>query len=340
MENNKINFKRKISSIIYHHYNNCPKYKKILDFINFDFSKKIRLREFPYLPVNLFKEEDLLSIPKNKIFKVLNSSGTSGNKLSKIYLDKENSYNQVKALNNIMREILGKKRLPMLIIDNFTDNLDRSNFNAKIAAINGFSIFGKNHTYLLNNNRQIDYKILNNFLTKYGDEPFLIFGFTFKIYENLIKNLSLKKSLRDFSKGIIVHGGGWKKLNNLKIDNNKFKIFLKDKLNVKKVFNYYGLIEQTGSIFLECLNCNSFRTNQYTEVLIRDKNLNILPEGKKGFVQLFSLLPKSYPGNIILTEDIGEIVKKNNNCKFCKNETNFLIHGRFPKSIIRGCSDI
>ena len=36
--------------------------------------------------------------------------------------------------------------------------------------------------------------------------------------------------------------------------------------------------------------------------------------GKKGLLQLFSLLPTSYPGHNILTEDIGEIVDK----KKCK----------------------
>ena len=67
--------------------------------------------------------------------------------------------------------------------------------------------------------------------------------------------------------------------------------------------------------------------------------MNILPSGKKGFVQLFSLLPTSYPGHIILTEDVGEIVDNNKSCQTCKDETNFLIYGRFAQSIVRGCSD-
>ena len=31
-----------------------------------------------------------------------------------------------------------------------------------------------------------------------------------------------------------------------------------------------------------------------------------MPENKRGFVQLISTLPTSYPGHSILTEDIGE----------------------------------
>ena len=79
-------------------------------------------------------------------------------------------------------------------------------------AINGFSIFGKNHTYILKKDNAIDYETLNNFLIKYGDKPFLIFGFTFSIYENLIIKLDTSKLSKNFSKGLILHGGGWKKI--------------------------------------------------------------------------------------------------------------------------------
>ena len=40
-------------------------------------------------------------------------------------------------------------------------------------------------------------------------------------------------------------------------------------------------------------------------------------KGKKGFIQLFSIIPTSYPGHNILTEDLGEIVD-NSKC-ICAN---------------------
>ena len=53
-----------------------------------------------------------------------------------------------------------------------------------------------------------------------------------------------------------------------------------------------------------------------------------------------SLLPTSYPGHNILTEDVGEIVS--DNCKYCnsKNIKQFRIYGRIKNSDIRGCSNI
>ena len=46
------------------------------------------------LPVRIFKKHDLQSVPRNKVIKKLVSSGTSGQELSKIYLDKENARSQ------------------------------------------------------------------------------------------------------------------------------------------------------------------------------------------------------------------------------------------------------
>ena len=51
--------------------------------------------------------------------------------------------------------------------------INRSSFNAKIAAINGFSVFGKEYTYIINQDDTINYDKINEFLKKFGDEPFL-----------------------------------------------------------------------------------------------------------------------------------------------------------------------
>ena len=330
-------FKKDLNQLTFYHYKNSSHYKKILDFLGFKPNKTHEIDKLPFIPVRIFKEFDLMSIKKDKIIKTLNSSGTSSNKRSKIYLDKQNAYNQVKVLQNITNNILGKDRLPMLIIDKKIHTTNRNNFNARIAAINGFSIFGKNHTYLINEKDEIDYDILNNFLEKYSTEIFFVFGFTSLVYENLIKKLSKKLIFNNFNKAILIHGGGWKKLENIKVSNKIFKTRLNDKFNLHKIYNYYGLVEQTGSIFFEC-KCGYFVASDFSEVLVRDSNFNRVKNNKKGFLQLLSLLPTSYPGHNIITEDIGEIIDKKK-CKCKLSGTRFLVHGRYPKAELRGCSD-
>ena len=64
-----------------------------------------------------------------------------------------------------------------------------------------------------------------------------------------------------------------------------------------------------------------------------------MKNGNRGFIQLLSLLPTSYPGHSILTEDIGEIVD-NKNCSCPLYGKRFLVHGRIKEAEIRGCSDV
>ena len=329
-------FLKEISKLTKFHYNNSKEYRKIIDLLYPSKTNKT-IESIPFIPAKLFKDIDLKSIPNSKVFKILQSSGTSGGNPSKIYLDKENAKKQTLVLNEIVSKILGKKRIPMLIIDEKKDIFDPKKFDAKTAAILGFSLFGSSHHYLIKD-KIIDYKSLNNFLDKYSGNDFLIFGFTSYVYKFLIKNIERKKIKKNFSKGTLIHGGGWKKMEAIKISNKIFKQELKEKLKLKNIFNYYGLIEQTGSIFFECKKCNCFTTSKYSDVLIRDKNFKTLKNNNKGFIQLLSLLPKSYPGHSILTEDIGKIVE--NNCSLCLGSKKFIVYGRAEKSEIRGCSDV
>jgi phenylacetate-coenzyme A ligase PaaK-like adenylate-forming protein len=330
-------FKNYLNKLTLHHSNNSKEYKKLINYLGYSVKKKNEIDKIPFIPVRLFKELNLLSIKKDKIIKVLSSSGTTGNKLSKIYLDKKNALNQVKVLQKIMNKILGNQRLPMLIIDKNIKNINRTNFNARIAAINGFSLFGKEHTFLLDEKNKIDYAKLNKFLSKYGKNKFFVFGFTSFIFENLMEKLKINKINSDFKNAILLHGGGWKKLEKKKITNEVFKKRIFKKFNLKSVFNYYGLVEQTGSIFVEC-KCGYFITSNFSDVLIRDSNFNLETENTKGFLQLFSLLPTSYPGHNILTEDIGEVIK-DPKCSCSIQGKRFLVHGRVEKAEIRGCSD-
>ena len=334
--NKSKDFLGKINKLNNFHYENSSQFRKIIDLI-YPLKKIKILEDIPFIPAKLFKELELKSIPNKKVFKILNSSGTSSGKPSKIYLDKDNARTQTLVLNKIVTKIIGKKRLPMLIIDEKKIIQDPSKFDAKTAAIIGFSMFGSNHQYLIKDG-SIDYENLNIFLDKFAKQKFLIFGFTSLVYEQLINKLDIKKIKSFFENSILIHGGGWKKMEKIKISNEIFKRKLNKSLKINHIINYYGLIEQTGSIFFECNKCGCFTPSEYSEVLIRDKNFKTLPKNKKGFIQLLSILPKSYPGHSILTEDIGQLVNKN--CKFCKITKKFRVYGRAEQSEIRGCSDV
>ena len=100
---------------------------------------------------------------------------------------------------------------------------------------------------------------------------FFIFGFTSFIYEYLFNKLSMRLLKHNFKNGILLHGGGWKKMEKIKVSNRIFKQKLFNKLKLKNIHNYYGLVEQTGSIFLDCKKCGCFVTSIYSDIIIRDK---------------------------------------------------------------------
>ena len=330
-------FSKQLQLLNKYHFKNSANYRNIIKKMNINIDKEKILENMPFIPTRIFKDHDFLSTSKKKIVKILKSSGTSANKPSKIYLDKFNANNQFKVLQHIVSSKIGSKRIPMLVIDNDTRKLDRSQFGARIAAINGFSIFASDIFFLLKND-QIDYVNFQKFINKYKDTKIFVFGFTFKIYETLVlkyqnkgnNNLNLKNS-------ILIHGGGWKKLEHLKISNIEFKRNLQKKFKMQNIYNYYGLVEQTGSIFFEC-DCGFMVTSNYSEVLIRNENFKVVEDGNYGFIQLMSLLPTSYPGHNILTEDIGCIINEKCKCKIKGKK--FLIKGRVENAEIRGCSDV
>ncbi len=345
---NPLKFKKKFKkkfflsfqkSLTKFHYERCYEYKKILNSKSIKISKIKKLEQIPYLPTKIFKDYSLKSIQNKQIVKIMNSSGTSNNNLSKIILDKNTSINQIKVLTKLVKSVIGDLRLPMIIIDSKSIITDRTKFSARVAGILGFSNFSKDTLFALNENMKLDYDNVLKFLNKYKNQKILIFGFTYLIYENFLQDLIKNQKKIDLSKTIMIHGGGWKKLTNLNISNKEFKSKLKKITKINKIYNYYGMVEQTGSIFFECSEGN-FHTSLFNDIIIRNNtNLKVNKTGEKGIIQIFSLIPKSYPGHSILTEDEG-IILGEGDCACGIKSKYFNVLGRMENSEIRGCSDV
>lgn len=320
-----------------HHYLNCDQYRKILDVCAFDPTSKNDINEIPPIPVRLFKDYDLLSVKKSQIIKTMTSSGTSGQGFSRIFLDRITSTNQTKVLIKIVSSFTGTKRLPMLIIDTKSVLKDRNLFSARGAGILGFSMLGFDVTYALDEDMQIDLNTVDAFCKKYRDKNILIFGFTFMIFEYFFKKLAKASKQLALENSILIHGGGWKKLNDEAVDNNTFKRLLKSVCGVKRVYNYYGMVEQTGSIFMEC-EAGYLHSSIFSDVTVLKTDFSECGMHERGLIQLSSLLPFSYPGHIILSEDAGEIIGEDE-CSCGRQGKYFKVHGRVMDAEIRGCSN-
>jgi hypothetical protein len=326
-----------LSALGEHHRVASPEYARILHATGHGAPKHYSaIEDLPYLPVGLFKSHLIKSIPDDQISATMTSSGTTGQAVSRIILDRETASLQTKALSTVLSHAIGKKRPPMLIVDSKKTIRDPRLISARGAGVLGLMRFGRDHAFLLDDQMTPDPETLRAFLDRHGSEPFLIFGFTFMVWQYLYE--TVKIGGYDLSKGTLIHSGGWKKLVELSVDNLTFRARLSAACSLENVYNFYGMVEQMGSIFLEGEDGLLYPPN-FVDVLIRDPlTLEPLPIGKPGLVQVLSLVPRSYPGHSLLTEDIGMIHSVDSGVGNRMGKA-LSITGRAPKTELRGCSD-
>ena len=323
------------------HQKNCPEYRSMLEAVGFDAARIRSYKEIPFLPVRLFKELELKSIPKEDVVKTMTSSGTTGQAVSRIYLDRATSANQQKTMVKIVSDFTGSSRMPMIIIDCPSVVKNRAMFSARGAGILGFSIFGAKKIYALDDDMKLDVDGLKEFLIKYGEQRILLFGFTFMIWQHFYKELLRLKEKGitfDLSNGVLIHGGGWKKLVSEAVSHDEFHRRMEEACGLKDIHDYYGMVEQTGCIYMEC-ECGHLHASNFSDVIIRRPiDFSEADIGETGIIQVVSTIPESYPGHSLLTEDEGMVLGIDD-CPCGRKGKYFKINGRLKNAEIRGCSD-
>ncbi len=329
---------RELLALTEYHREKCPAYRKMTNALGFSADCVKSTEDIPFLPVRLFKELELRSVPDDQLFKTMTSSGTSGQRPSRIYLDRETAANQQKTLVRIAQSFLKASRMPMIIIDSPSVLKDRAMFSARGAGILGFSLFARHKIYALKDDMMIDLDGIRAFLEKNQGKRILLFGFTFMVWQYLYEALSEMKEKVDFGDSILVHGGGWKKLAEKAVSPEQFRRALKETCGIMEVSNYYGMVEQTGCVYMEC-EYGHLHASTYSDVIIRRGcDFSEADMGERGIIQVVSLLPKSYPGHSLLTEDEGVLLGVDD-CPCGRKGKYFSVIGRLANAEMRGCSD-
>lgn len=328
-----------LSELTLRHADRCEPYRKILQAHGWPHGGSCAVEQIPFIPVRMFKEYELSSIDSASVHKVLSSSGTTSQRVSKIMLDRDTAMAQSRALVSILQQFLGKARLPMLIIDHPRVIKNRAAFSARGAGILGLSTFGRDHTYALRDeDMTLDLDAIAAFAERHRGQRVLLFGFTFMVWKYFAEALRTLDAAPRFDDAVLIHSGGWKKLHDEAVDDRTFRQVLADTLGIRAVHNFYGMVEQVGSVFVECEH-GRLHTPAFAEVLIRDaRDWLVLPAGRPGLIQVLSLLPTSYPGHSLLTEDVGEWTGVDD-CPCGRLGRTFRVHGRVPRAEVRGCSD-
>lgn len=326
---------KELNKLVEHHQAKCSPYARLIKLFWPKKQPYSRLTDVPYLPVNLFKTQDLKSIPNEEVFKILRSSGTTSLHPSKIYLSKEAAQRQTEALAEVITSFIGPKRLPMLVFDHPDVIKNLAHYSARGAALVGMLTFGRDIHYAFTSDGQINVELIKEWASRHLEEPVLLFGLTSFVYESLEKLALTPLSLPN---GILIHSGGWKKLTERAVTNAQFKDKLAAVLGVKRCHNFYGMVEQIGSVFMEC-EAGYFHAPSFADVIVRNTRTWSEAEiGETGVIEVLSCLPDSYPGQALLTEDLGKIVGSDD-CPCGRKGKYFVVEGRVPQAEIRGCSD-
>ncbi|MBP4067873.1 acyl-protein synthetase [Aeromonas sp. MaB10011B] len=317
------------------HAQGCPAFANILS--AFGWGPASTYQELPYLAARLFKLAQWQSVPQDEVFKVLTSSGTTGTP-SRIVLDRETAALQSKVLVKILQEFVGKQRLPMLLVEQPALIQNRSGFSARGAGALGLSFLGRDHTYALDEQMRPNWPVIEAFCDKYAGQPVLLFGFTFMVWQCLLEPLRERGLELPLTQGTLFHSGGWKKLQHLAVDNPAFKQRCHEQLGLSRVHNFYGMVEQVGSVFVECEH-GHLHAPLFADLLVRDPLTHRpLGVGKPGLLQVISAIPQSYPGHSLLSEDLGVLLGEDD-CPCGRRGRYFHVSGRQQGAEVRGCSD-
>jgi hypothetical protein len=330
------------------HYDNNELYKNFCEYKGFD-PKSFTgdLDEIPPIEVHVFKTlgEKLNSVPFEKIRTKLQSSATSGQP-STVLIDGVTAKRQVRAMVNVMGDYIGKERKHFYVADVDPASASASVLGARSAAIRGYLNFAQSVDYLVEasegNDFLVNEDIVNAGGTATGEKPAVVFGFTYMLYKHLV--LPLYQQRRRFplpSGSKVIHIGGWKKLEGEKVSKEVFNLRTAEVFDIdpRDVIDIYGFSEQMGLNYPDC--CEGWKhVPVFSRVIVRDPvSRRRLEPGQPGLLEFVTPIPHSYPGNAVITDDVG-VLAPDEPCPCGRGGLRFRILGRAKKAEVRGCGDI
>ena len=318
-------------------------YDKYIRQMGFPLDQAVSYTDVPYLPVSVFKQFDLRTIPEDQVVRVLRSSATTTGTPSRVYLDKTTVLRQSRGLAAIVMDVLGKQRRPFLVLDCKEINQPGMDLSARGAAVRGLIPFASTVTYGLlsqGDGLEPDVSAIERFFEEHAGRNVLLFGFTYIVWINVIQKLRTRGVRFDHPQLTLLHSGGWKRLTEMKVEKERFargvaEVFGCDPMNVR---DFYGMVEQVGVIFIDC-EVGHKHTPTFAEVAIRDfLSLEQVPVGGSGLIEVLSALPTSYPGHGLLTEDVGTLLGYDD-CPCGRKGLYFRFRSRVEQVEVRGCGD-
>jgi hypothetical protein len=322
----------------------CPEYGRFIGSLGGDPQKWEAVSDITPVPVSMFKIFGLSTIPPEKVVRELHSSSTTGQAPSRIFVDKTTAFRQAKALVAILKEHIGKSRRPLLVLDSQEKVGAGASITARGAAIRGIANFATETVFAMSTsqsgNLEPDFDAIRGFFDRNGGAPVLLFGFTYVVWTSFTLEAERQGLSFTAKDAILLHSGGWKKLVTEAVSKSVFTQRTAAVLGCppSSILDFYGMVEQVGTVFIDCEAGNK-HAPAFADILVRMPNTFAPGEpGQEGIIEVVSGLPTSYPGHVLLTEDRGVILGRDD-CACGRMGNYFRFLGRVEEAEIRGCGD-
>lgn len=311
-----------------------------------DYSGSRRIADLPFLPVGVFKSNPPLAlVPSGDITRTLTSSATTGQTPSRVVLDAATAKRMTKGMMTIIRDFIGSARRPYLVVDTPATLSSSGELDARGAAVQGLRSFATEVVCCLSSDvagqLRLETERLLDSAAKWKDNEVLVYGFTYVIWNHLVKPLESAGITLHLPNARILHSGGWKRLQQQAVTKDAFARGVAAAFGgpIDRVIDFYGMVENVGVVYPDCELGNK-HVPAFAEVIIRDQlTLQPVAVGQRGLVQICSVLPTSFPGFLVLTEDIAELIHRDG-CPCGRRGTAFRFVSRAPKAEVRGCGNL
>jgi hypothetical protein len=311
-----------------------------------DFRVADRIADLPYLPVGAFKADPPLAlVGADDVKHTLTSSATTGQVPSRVVLDAATARRMAKGVITITRDFIGPARRPYLVIDTPENLTAQAELGARGAAIQALRSFAKEVVCCLRPGQEedssLDLEKLLACAAKWKHADVLVYGFTYVIWTQLVQPLERQGITLDIPNVRVLHSGGWKRLEQQAVTRDEFSRGVASVFgcSADRVLDYYGMVENVGVIYPDCDHGNK-HVPAFAEIIVRSP-LTLAPveAGQQGLMQVCSVLPTSFPGFLLLTEDLAEVIDYDE-CPCGRRGTSFRFVRRAPKAEVRGCGNL
>ena len=311
-----------------------------------DFRVADRIADLPYLSVGVFKANPPLAlVGSDDVKRTLTSSATTGQVPSRVVLDAATARRMAKGVITIIRDFIGPARRPYLVIDTPENLTAQAELGARGAAIQGLGSFATEVVCCLRpgpeGDSSLDLEKLLACAAKWKHADVLVYGFTYVIWTHLVQPLQRQGITLGIPSVRVLHSGGWKRLERQAVTRD---VFIRGVASVfgcseNRILDFYGMVENVGVIYPDCDHGNK-HVPAFAEIIVRNP-LTLAPvkAGQQGLIQVCSVLPTSFPGFLLLTEDMAEVIEYDG-CPCGRRGTSFRFAGRAPKAEVRGCGNL